>query len=118
MKENFLIVILLGVLLYGGDQDTTAKTWIEDFNQEGHLKSWTKHDPNKRTTWQAKDGHLDVWIDPLQHHAIRQTYALEFKAFPLKAEKLSVKMTILESQNASAGIFIGQGGVGRHIRHI
>ena len=107
MKENFLIVILLGVLLYGGDQDTAAKTWIEDFNHEGHLKSWKNHDPN-RSTWQAKDGHLDLWIDPLQHHAIRQTYALEFIAFPLKSEKLSVKMTILESQNASAGIFIGQ----------
>ena len=69
MKENFLIVILLGVLLYGRDQDTAAKTWIEDFNHEGHLKSWKNHDPN-RSTWQAKDGHLDVWIDPLQHHAI------------------------------------------------
>ena len=113
MKKIFLILILLSVLLYGGDQDTSAKTWIEDFNQEGNLKSWIDHDPD-RSTWQAKDGHLDVWIEPLQHHAIRQTYALEFKAFPLKAEILSVKMTILETQKAGAGIFIGQGGVYRH----
>ena len=112
MKKNFLIVILLSLLLYGGYQDTSAKTWIEDFSQEGPLKSWVKHGLD-RATWQAKDGHLDIWIEPLQHLAIIQRYALEFKAFPLNAEKLSVKMTILETQKASAGIFIGQGCVYR-----
>ena len=117
MKKNFLIVILLSVLLYGGGQDTSAKTWIEDFNQEGPLKSWVKHGLD-RATWQSKDGHLDVWIEPLQHHAIIQRYALEFKAFPLNAEKLSVKMTIIESQKATAGIFIGQGGVWEGISDI
>ena len=112
MRKSLLIVIFISVLaLYGWDQDTAAKTWVEDFNQEGHLKSWIIRDPKNRSTWQAKDGHLDVWIEPLQHHAIIQRYALEFKAFPLKAEKLHVKMTILESHRASAGIFIGQGGV-------
>ena len=115
MKRKVLIVIIcFYILLYLSVQGLTAKTWIEDFNQEGHLKSWVNHDPN-RSTWQAKDGHLDVWIDPLQHHAIRQKYALEFKAFPLKTEKLSVKMTILENENASAGIFIGQYGEGGNI---
>ena len=108
MKRKVLIVIIcFYILLCLSVQGLTAKTWIEDFNQ-GHLKSWIKYDPNRRSTWQVKDGHLDVWIEPLQHHAIRQKYALEFKAFPLQTEKLSVKMTILENQNASAGIFIGQ----------
>lgn len=117
MRKIFLIVIFLSVLLYVGDQDTSAKTWIEDFNQEGTLKTWVKHGLD-RATWQAKDGNLDVWIEPLQHHAILQDYALEFKAFPLNAEKLSVKMTIIESQKAVAGIFIGQGGVWEGISDI
>ena len=106
--RKFLIGTLFCILLYSGVQGTPAKTWIEDFNQ-GDLKSWIKHDPNGRTTWQAKGGHLDVWLEPFHHQVLRGAdYELVFIGFPLKAEKLTVKVTILDDQNASAGIFIGQ----------
>ena len=84
--------------------------WVEDFN-DGHLDSWTesKHQmEEKRATWQAKDGHLDVWIEPWQAKALIQTYELEFTGFPIKAEKLRVKVNVLEAQNANVGLFIGQ----------
>ena len=84
--------------------------WVEDFN-DGHLDSWTesKHQKeDKRVTWQAKDRHLDVWIQPYLNHALIQTYELEFTGFPIKAEKLRVKVNVLEAQNANVGLFIGQ----------
>ena len=84
--------------------------WVEDFN-EGHLDSWTedKHQKERnRVTWQAKDGHLDVWIQPELNHALLQTYELEFTGLPIKAEKLNVKVDILEVHNANVGILIGQ----------
>lgn len=84
--------------------------WVEDFN-EGHLDSWTedKHQKErKRTTWQAKDGHLNVWIQPHLNRALLQTYALEFTGLLVKAETLNVKVDILEAHNANVGILIGQ----------
>ena len=114
MKRLYLLLPFFCVLIFAAVKDGSTKIWIEDF-EDGHLDAWAVDNTNNRSTWQAKDGHLDVWIDPLQHHAIRQKYALEFKAFPLKTEKLSVKMTILENENASAGIFIGQCGEGGNI---
>ncbi|RKU15752.1 hypothetical protein C6501_06210 [Candidatus Poribacteria bacterium] len=84
--------------------------WVEDFN-DGHLDSWTE-DKNqkerKRVTWQAKDGHLDVWIQPLLAKALIQTYELEFTGLPIKAEKLRVKVDVLEAHNANVGMLIGQ----------
>ncbi|MDE0637426.1 MAG: WD40 repeat domain-containing protein [Candidatus Poribacteria bacterium] len=84
--------------------------WVEDFN-DGHLDSWTE-DKNqkerKRVTWQAKDGHLDVWIQPLLAKAFIQTYELEFTGLPIKAEKLRVKVDVLEAHNANVGMLIGQ----------
>ena len=84
--------------------------WVEDFN-DGHLDSWTedKHQKErKRVTWQAKDGHLNVWIQPQLNRALLQTYELEFTGLPIKAEKLNVKVDILEVHNANVGILIGQ----------
>jgi hypothetical protein len=84
--------------------------WVEDFS-DGQLDSWTeaKHQKeDKRTTWQAKEGHLDVWIEPWQAKALIQTYELEFTGLPIKAEKLRVKVDVLEAHNANVGIFIGQ----------
>ena len=84
--------------------------WVEDFN-EGHLDSWTEDIHQKernRVTWQAKDGNLNVWIQPLLNHALRQTYQLEFTGLPIKAEKLNVKVDVLEAHNANVGILIGQ----------
>ncbi len=84
--------------------------WVENFN-DAELKSWKqpKHQINRnRSTWKTKDGTLDVWIEPLQHHAMIQTYILEFVGFPIEAETLNVKMDILEAVNSGVGIFIGQ----------
>ena len=92
------------------DETVLDDFWVEDFN-DGHLDSWTeeKHQKeDKRVTWQAKDGHLDVWIQPYLNHALMQTYELEFTDFPIKAEKLRVKVNVLEAQNANVGLFIGQ----------
>ncbi len=92
------------------DDTVIDEIWVEDFN-EGPLDSWTENIHQKkrnRATWQAKDGHLDVWIQPELNHALLQTYELEFTGLPIKAEKLNVKVDVLEAHNANVGIFIGQ----------
>lgn len=84
--------------------------WVEDFN-DGHLDSWTEdihQKKRKRVTWEAKDGHLDVWIQPLLNRALLQSFELEFTGLPIKAEKLNVKVDVLEAHNANVGILIGQ----------
>lgn len=92
--------------------------WIEDFNNED-LSSWKqpKYQTYKRSTWQAKDGLLDVWIQPIPSHALIQTYELEFVGFPIKAESLRVKVDVIEAHKSNVGIFIGQyswdGGISR-----
>ena len=48
----------------------SAKTWVEDFNT-GPLDAWTEMDDENRNTWITKDGHLDVWIQPM-HWRIKQ----------------------------------------------
>ena len=84
--------------------------WVENFS-DSELKSWkqpkSQIDDN-RSTWKTKDGTLDVWIEPLQHHANIQRYILEFVGFPIKAKTINVKMDILEAVNSSVGIIIGQ----------
>lgn len=99
------------------DEKVLDDFWVEDFN-DGHLDSWTeaKHQAeDKRVTWQAKDGHLDVWIQPLLAKALIQTYELEFTGLPIKAEKLRVKVDVLEAHNANVGLFIGQYDDGNNI---
>ena len=84
--------------------------WVEDFS-DGKLDSWTEDEQppeDKRDTWQAKNGLLDVWIQPFPHQALIQTYQLEFTGFPIKAEKLRVRVDVLEAHNANVGILIGQ----------
>lgn len=84
--------------------------WVENFNNDS-LDSWRQpiHQTNtKRSTWQAKDGLLDVWIQPLQSHAIMQKYEMEFTGFPINTEELRVRVDVLEAHNANVGILIGQ----------
>ncbi len=84
--------------------------WVERFSDD-NLNSWTqpKHQTDtKRSTWQAKDGVLDVWVQPLQSHAIRQKYEMVFSGFPINTEELRVKVDVLEAHNANVGILIGQ----------
>ena len=93
-----------------GENIVIKDAWVENFS-DTELKSWkqSRHQiNNNRSTWQTKDGTLDVWIEPLQHHAMIQTYVLEFVGFPIKAETLNVKMDVLEAVNSGVGITIGQ----------
>lgn len=93
-----------------GENIAIKDAWVENFS-DAELNSWkqSKHQINdNRSTWKSIDGTLDVWIEPLQHHAAIQTYTLEFVGFPIKAETLNVKMDILEAVNTNVGIIIGQ----------
>lgn len=106
MKRIFSLCLILCVLLFAITV-VSAKTWVEDFNTAS-FDSWTKHDPENRSTWQPKDGRLDVWIQPPPPPANPVIYALEFTGFHFQVETLNVKVKILECRNAAVGIFIGQ----------
>lgn len=87
-------------------QVVSAKTWVEDF-EDGHLDAWAVDKTSDRTTWKAKDGRMDVLIEPWPGGG-PQEYKLEFTGFAFRAEKLNVKVSILEFEKANVGIFIGQ----------
>ncbi|MDE0485281.1 MAG: hypothetical protein OXI67_22125 [Candidatus Poribacteria bacterium] len=106
MNRIFSLCLILCVLLFA----TTivfAKTWVEDFNTAS-FDSWTKHDPENRSTWRPKDGRLDVWAQPSPPPGLPDRYVLEFTGFRFDVEKLSVKVRILEAHNTGVGILIGQ----------
>ena len=107
MKRIFSLYLIVCMLLFITIKVVSAKTWVEDFNTAS-LDSWTKHNPENRSTWQAKDGRLDVWIQPPPPPGKPIAYPLEFTGFRFKVEKLSVKVMILEARNTGVGIFIGQ----------
>ena len=91
----------------GAVQNGYSKTWIEDFS-EAQLDSWKKEiEQDDNATWQTKDGLLDIWIDPIPRVLV-QDYNLEFIGFPIKADKLRVKVSVLEKGNGDPGILIGQ----------
>jgi hypothetical protein len=106
MKRRLFLIISLGLLICAAVHNGYTNTWVEDFS-EAQLDSWKSNDQHNRTTWQTKDGHLDVWIDPMPR-VLRQNYHLEFIGFPIKAEELRVKVSILETGNGEPGIRIGQ----------
>ena len=106
MKRFYLLIPFLSILIFTTIQTVSANTWIEDFEEE-HLDAWAVDKTSDKTTWQIKDGHMDVWIDPVQVDGPR-SYSLEFIGFDFRAEKLSVIVTILEVENAQVGILIGQ----------
>lgn len=109
MKHIFSLSLILCILIFASIKVADAKTWVEDFNTAS-FDSWTKHehDPENRSTWQPKDGHLDVWIQPQPPPGGFDGFPLAFIGFPIEAEKLNVKVKILEARNASVGIFMGQ----------
>ena len=110
-----LIFVMMTLVFFKGYSH--AGTWIENFN-DGPLNSWTepKHQKEgKRATWQAKDGGLDVWIQT-PPRVLRASYALEFTAFPIRADRILAKMTILETHNVGVGIFIGLRSGGSPLR--
>ena len=107
MKRRLFLVIFLSLLIAALGQSGYTAAWIEDFS-EAQLDSWKKEiEQDKNATWQTKDGLLDIWIDPIPG-VIVQDYNLEFIGFPIKAEKLRVKVSVLEKGNGTPGILIGQ----------
>ena len=106
MKRLHLLLPFLCILIFTAVKDGSTKIWVEDF-EDGHLDAWAVDNTNDRTTWKAKDGHMDVWIEP-DNRGGRQSYELEFIGFAFRAEKLNVKVTILEVEEANVGILIGQ----------
>lgn len=107
MKQIFSLSLILCVLLFTIIKIASAKTWVEDFNTSS-FDSWVKHDPENRSTWQPKDGCLDVWIQPPPPPGKPSIYALEFAGFHFEVEKLNAKVKLLKCRNAGVGIFIGQ----------
>ena len=92
------------------------KIWTEDFNN-GNLDSWTRREHQReRVKWQGKHGQLDVQTQPFcngrlninDRLAYNTKYSFEFTAFPIDAQQLRVKLKILETENANAGLFIGK----------
>ncbi len=114
MKQIIGTILSLCFILCTVISGNTA-TWIEDFNDE-QFDSWKKHDLDNRTTWQPKDGRLDVWIEP-RPRILLQDFTLEFVGFPLNEERLRVKLTVLKTHSQGIGILIGQhtpdGGISR-----
>ncbi len=106
MNRFYTLSLIFGMLLFTTIKVTEAKTWVENFNT-GPLDSWAKVDDENRNTWIAKDGLLDVWIQPM-HWAAIQHHDFKFTGFPINAEQFRVKVNILEVHNAFVGILIGQ----------
>ena len=106
MNRTFVLIAFIFVLISTKVNGVSANTWIEDFD-EGNLNSWAVNKKSNRTTWKAKDGHMDVWIEPFPGGG-PQSYRLEFIGFDFRAERLSVLVTIFEVKNAQVGILIGQ----------
>ena len=107
MKRRLFLIISFSLLICAAVQNGYTSTWVEDFS-EAQLDSWKENgDQRNHATWQPKDGHLDIWIDPAPL-ALLQHYNLEFIGFPIKADKLRVKVSVLETVNGTPGILIGQ----------
>ena len=106
MKRLYVLIPLVSVLIITTVQVLSADTWIENF-EDKHLDAWAVDNTSDRTTWQTKNRHLNVWIEPDQVDGPR-SHILEFIGFDFRAEELNVKVTILEVHNAQVGILIGQ----------
>ena len=107
MKRTLFLIISLSLLICAIVPNGYTGTWVEDFS-EAQLDSWKENgDQHNNASWQTKDGFLDIWIDPIPL-ALLQNYKLEFIGFPIKADKLRVKVSVLETVNGRPGILIGQ----------
>ena len=104
-SPNRIAVLICSLVIFCLLTDTYARTWGDDFN-DGNLDGWAEeHDPN--TTWQVKDGVLDVTAKSGLRE-LRRTYELEFTVFPIEAERLRVRFTILDETEGSIGLLIGK----------
>ena len=96
--------------------DENLKIWTEKFNA-GHLNSWKKRElQRERVTWQVKNNQLHVQTKPwcngrlnVRDQLAEQTnYTLRFIALPINAEQIQVKLSIVSTNNANVGIFLGK----------
>ncbi len=96
--------------------DENLKTWTEDFNAR-HLNSWKKRElQRERVTWQVQNDHLHVRTKPwcngrlnVNDRLEEQTnYTLRFTALPINVEQIRVKLSIVSTNNANVGIFLGK----------
>ena len=105
VATNLITALICSLMVFCLLTDTYARTWGDDFN-DGNLDGWAEeHDPN--TTWQVKDGVLDVTAKSGLRE-LRRTYELEFTVFPIEAERLRVRFTILDETEGSIGLLIGK----------
>lgn len=96
--------------------DENLKTWTEDFNA-GHLNSWKKRElQRERVTWQSQNNQLHVQTKPFcngrlnvnDRLAEQTNYTLRFTALPINVEQIQVKLSIISTDNANVGIFLGK----------
>ena len=110
MKKNHILFLISCILIFGTIQGVFSEKWVEDFSIKG-LHSWRIHEPpviGSINTWQTKDDHLDVWIDPPPGPGIFLMYPIEFIGFPIDITEFDVKVSILEASGGSIGIFVGE----------
>ncbi len=95
--------------------DKNLETWTEDFNA-GHLNSWKKRElQRERVTWQVQNDHLRVRTKPwcngrlnVGNRLEEQTnYTLRFTALLINVEQIQAKLSIISTNNANVGIFLG-----------
>ena len=124
MKARFTLFLIIIALICVPGQMLSAATWVENFNGD-NLDAWKEYDEHfgkgiwaPETVWKTKDGMLDVWIDPPPSPGIFEIFPLEFVGFPIKTNKLNVKVKIPKEKNDSfddIGILIGQHDEGNDV---
>ena len=94
--------------------DKNLKTWVENFNA-GHLNSWKRREVQReRVTWQIKNDRLYAQTKPFCNGRVggrlevQTNYTFEFTALPINVTQLRVKLSILSTDNANVGIFLGK----------
>ena len=107
MNGFYRLTLFLCFILFIHIEVVDSGIWVEDFNNPS-LHSWIKHDPWNVSTWQSKDGHLDVWAQPDPRPGIYDDYVLQFVGFQFDTQTISVQLKMLEVRGANVGILIGQ----------
>ena len=116
MNRFSVLSLMFCVLTLSLAKAIQAGMWTEDF-KAAHLNSWTKQEHQReRVIWQPKNGRLDVQAKSfclgnlnLQGRlALKSHYTLAFTAFPIEADQLHIKLTVVRAKNANVGIFIGK----------
>ncbi len=109
MKTRYTLFLIIITLLCVPGQMLSAGTWVENFNSDVP-DSWQalgKRGPF--SIWQVKEGNLNYqYSKPLGPLLFVIRSRIDFIGFPLNAKQLRVKMNVVETLNATVGIFLGQ----------